>query len=206
MSADTKREAVELKRATVPDLPASVRRPAYDPAAVTPGIVHLGLGSFHRAHMARYTHDLLQLDPSAGEWGIAGAGLMPGDRRMIDSLAPQDGLYTLVERAGGDETVSVIGSIVAVIFAGESSAALLDAIDDPSIRIVSLTVTENGYCLDPAKKRLNPEHPLIRADLSEPVRPRSAIGIIVEALRRRREAGCPPFTALTCDNIQANGE
>src|SRR5918997_1570026 len=160
MSADTKREAVELKRATLPDLPASVRRPAYDPAAVTPGIVHLGLGGFHRAHMARYTHDLLQLDPSAREWGIA----------------------------------------------GESSAALLDAIDDPSIRIVSLTVTENGYCLDPATKRLNPEHPLIRADLSEPVRPRSAIGIIVEALRRRRAAGRPPFTALTCDNIQANGE
>ena len=206
MSADTKREAVELKRATLPDLPASVRRPAYDPAAVTPGIVHLGLGGFHRAHMARYTHDLLQLDPSAREWGIAGAGLMPGDRRMIDSLAPQDGLYTLVERAGGDETVSVIGSIVAVIFAGESSAALLDAIDDPSIRIVSLTVTENGYCLDPATKRLNPEHPLIRADLSEPARPKSAIGIIVEALRRRRAAGRPPFTALTCDNIQANGE
>jgi fructuronate reductase/mannitol 2-dehydrogenase len=206
MSIGTKTHAIELKRATLPDLPASVRRPAYDPAAVTPGVVHLGLGGFHRAHMARYTHDLMQVDPSALEHGIVGSGLMPDDRRMIDSLLPQDGLYTLVERSGADETVSVIGSIIAVIFAGESSAALLDAIDRAAIRIVSLTVTENGYCLDPATKRLNPEHPLIRADLSDPTRPKSAIGIIVEALRRRREAGHQAFTALTCDNIQGNGE
>ena len=206
MSADTKSEPVELKRATLSSLPRSVRAPAYDPAKVTPGIVHLGLGGFHRAHMARYTHDLMQVDPAAREWGIAGAGLMPGDRRLIDSLASQDGLYTLVERSGAEESVSVIGSIAQVIFAGESSAALLDAVDHPAIRIVSLTVTENGYCLDPATKRLNPDHTLIRADLAEPARPKSAIGIIVEALRRRRDGGRPPFTALTCDNIQGNGE
>jgi mannitol 2-dehydrogenase len=206
MSADVTSEPVELKRATLSALPASVRVPAYDHAAVAPGIVHLGLGGFHRAHMARYTHDLMQLDPSAREWGIAGAGLMPSDRRMIDSLAPQDGLYTLVERSGTEETACVIGSIAEVIFAGESSAALLSAIDRPAIRIVSLTVTENGYCLDPATKQLNPEHPLVRADLADPARPKSAIGIIVEALRRRRDGGRPPFTALTCDNIQGNGE
>jgi mannitol 2-dehydrogenase len=206
MSSDVTSEPVELKRASLSALPASVRVPAYDHAAVAPGIVHLGLGGFHRAHMARYTHDLMQLDPSAREWGIAGAGLMPSDRRMIDSLAPQDGLYTLVERSGTEETACVIGSIAEVIFAGESSAALLSAIDRPAIRIVSLTVTENGYCLDPATKQLNPEHPLVRADLADPARPKSAIGIIVEALRRRRDGGRPPFTALTCDNIQGNGE
>ncbi len=196
---------VSLARAALSRLAPSVRVPGYDPAGVRAGIVHLGLGGFHRAHMARYTHDLMQQDPEARAWGILGVGLMPGDRRMIEALAPQDALYALVEREGTHEAVSVIGSLAGVVFAGDSSAALLDAIDDPAIRIVSLTVTENGYCLDPATKRLDPAHPLIRADLAEPPVPRSAIGVIVEALRRRRAAGTPPFTPLTCDNIQHNG-
>ncbi|MFL5151136.1 MAG: mannitol dehydrogenase family protein, partial [Microvirga sp.] len=151
-----------------------------------PGIVHLGLGGFHRAHMARYTHELMERDPEALGWGIVGAVLLPPDRRMIESLAPQDGLYTLIEREGAEEHVRVIGSLARVVFAGESSAELLDVLDDGAIRIVSLTVTENGYCLDPATKRLNPGHELIRADLAAPARPRSAIGVIVEALHRRR--------------------
>ncbi|MGX7705318.1 mannitol dehydrogenase family protein [Methylobacterium sp. Gmos1] len=204
MSAD--RDPVPLSRATLAALGPSVRVPAYDVARVRAGIVHLGLGGFHRAHMARYTHDLMERDPDALAFGILGVGLMPGDRRMIDALAPQDALYTLVEREGADETVTVIGSLAGVAFAGETTAAVLDAIDDPAIRIVSLTVTENGYCLDPATKRLDPDHPLIRADLAAPERPRSAIGVIVEALRRRRAAGRPPFTPLTCDNIQHNGD
>ena len=110
-----------------------------------------------------------------------------------------------MERDAAGETVSVIGSLADVVFAGESSAALLDAIDRPQIRIVSLTVTEHGYCLNRSTKRLDPEHPLVRADLAHPEQPSSAIGIIVEALRRRRAAGSAPFTALSCDNIQHNG-
>lgn len=204
MSAD--RDPVPLRRATLASLRPSVRVPAYDVARVRAGIVHLGLGGFHRAHMARYTHDLMEREPDALAFGILGVGLMPGDRRMIDALAPQDALYTLVEREGADETVTVIGALAGVAFAGESTAAVLDAIDDPAVRIVSLTVTENGYCLDPATKRLNPDHPLIRADLAAPAQPRSAIGVIVEALRRRRDAGVAPFTPLTCDNIQHNGD
>ena len=172
---------------------------------MAPGIVHLGLGGFHRAHMARYTHDLMEVDRAALGWGILGVGLMPDDRSMIDDLAAQDGFYTLVEREAQDATATVIGSLAGVLFAGDTSAALLRAIDDPAIRIVSLTVTENGYCLDPATKRLDPAHPLVAADLSRPAEPRSAIGVLVEALRRRRERGAPPFTPLTCDNIQANG-
>ena len=179
--------------------------PQYDPASVTPGIVHLGLGGFHRAHMARYTHDLMQAHPDALGWGIVGAGLLPADRRMQESLAPQDNLYTLVERSFTEETVSVVGSLAAVVFAGDGSAELLDIIDRPEIRIVSLTVTENGYCLNRATKLLDPDHALIRQDLAYPERPSSAIGIIVEACRRRRDAGRPPFTALSCDNIQHNG-
>ncbi len=199
-------DVIELNRAALARLQPPIHVPAYDVAAITPGIVHLGLGGFHRAHMARYMHDLLDRDAGSRGWAIAGAGLLPGDRRMLDSLAPQDGLYTLVERSGAETTVTVIGSLAKVIFAAESSEALLAEIDAPSIRIVSLTVTENGYCLNPSTKRLDPEHRLIRQDLAAPAAPHSAIGVIVEAYRRRRAAGAPPFTALSCDNIQHNGE
>lgn len=199
------RQPVSLRRRVLASLPAGIRPPAYDVSAVRPGIVHLGLGGFHRAHMARYMHELMERDPEALEWGIIGAVLLPADRRMIESLAPQDGLYTLIEREGTEEHLRVIASLARVVFAGESSAELLDLLDDPAIRIVTLTVTESGYCLDPATKRLNPAHELIRADLRTPSRPRSAIGVIVEALNRRRAARLPAFTVLSCDNIQANG-
>ncbi len=196
---------VPLNRAALATLPASVGRPGFDVAAVRPGIVHLGMGGFHRAHMARYTHDLMGARPDALGWGIVGAGLLPGDRRLADSLLPQDHLYTLVERSGTEEAVTVIGSLADVVFAGDDSAALLHVIDQPGIRIVSLTVTENGYCLNRATKRLDLDNELIRADLAQPERPRSAIGVIVEACRRRCDAGASAFTALSCDNIQHNG-
>jgi fructuronate reductase/mannitol 2-dehydrogenase len=197
--------AIPLNRGALAQLRPPVHLPHFDPAAVAAGIVHLGLGGFHRAHMARYTHSLMETHPDTLSWGIIGAGLMPGDRRMSESLGPQDHLYTLVERDAASETVTVIGSLADVVFAGESSAALLDAIDRPEIRIVSLTVTEHGYCLNRSTKQLDPDHRLIQADLSHPERPSSAIGIIVEALRRRRASGAAPFTALSCDNIQHNG-
>lgn len=198
-------DAIPLNRANLAQLAGSIRAPAYDPATITPGIVHLGLGGFHRAHMARYTHELMERRPDMREWGIIGAGILPADERMRDSLGPQDGLYTLVERSGTEERATVIGSVVRVIYAGASSAELLDAIDDPRIRIVSLTVTENGYCLNRATKQLDFEHALIRQDLADPARPKSAIGIIVEAYRRRRDGAGVAFTAMTCDNIQHNG-
>ena len=204
--ATTVATPVALSRATLASLPPGVRGPAFDPATLAPGIVHLGLGGFHRAHMARYTHALMDLDPDARRFGIVGAGLLPSDRRMADSLQPQDGLYALVERSSDAETVTVIASLCDIVFAGETSAALLDAIDAPTVAIVSLTVTEHGYCLDRATKRLDPAHPLIRADLARPEQPSSAIGIVVEALRRRMAAGRPAFTALSCDNIQHNGD
>lgn len=197
---------IPLCRANLDRLPDGAERPGYDVSQVRAGIVHLGLGGFHRAHMARYTHELMTRDPEALGWGIAGAGLMPGDKAMRDALAPQDWLYTLVERDGVDERASVIGSLTAVIFAGEDSAALLTAIDRPEIRIVSLTVTEHGYCLNRATKKLDLDHPLIAHDLANPEHPKSAIGIIVEAYRRRMARGAKPFTALSCDNIQHNGD
>ena len=196
---------IPLSIAAIGNLPPSVTPPCYDLTQRRVGIVHLGLGGFHRAHMARYTHALMQQDPAALAWAIAGAGLLPADQRMAESLGPQEGLYTLIERGGDRETVAVIGSIARVIYAGESGAALLDAIAEPDVRIVSLTVTENGYCLNPATRQFDPDHPLIRADLAAPETPRSAIGIIVESYRRRMAAQRPPFTALSCDNIQHNG-
>jgi len=198
-------ERMALRRATLGGLDPRIRTPAYDPAAVSPGIVHLGFGGFHRAHMARYTHDLMALQPAALAWGVIGAGLLPADWRMHDALSPQDGLYILVERDATAETVTVIGATPEVIYAADDSAMLLDAIDRPGVRIVSLTVTEHGYGLNRAVKRLDPAHPMIAADLDAPTRPHSAIGIIVEGLRRRMAAGRKPFTAMSCDNIQHNG-
>jgi len=178
----------------------------YDRARATPGIVHIGLGGFHRAHMARYAHDLMAIDPDGLGWGIVGAGLREADRPLLDALARQDGLYTLTERDAGGETLTVIGSILRVIDASASTAALLDAIADPAIRIVSLTVTEHGYCLDRATRRLDMHHDAIAHDLMRPHDPKSAIGVIVEALQRRRTSGLPAFTALSCDNIRHNGD
>lgn len=198
--------AIDLNRANLSRLDPRVHVPRYDVAAVTPGIVHLGFGGFHRAHMARYTHALMDHDEAALAWGIVGGGLMPADAKMAESLGPQDALYTLVERDGTNEAASVIGSVVRVIYAGESSAALLDAIDDPRIRIVSLTVTENGYCLNRSTKKLDLAHPLIQHDIAGEGPPRSALGIVVEAYRRRMQAGSAAFTTLTCDNIQHNGD
>ena len=179
--------------------------PAYEPAAVRPGIVHIGLGSFHRAHMARYTHALMNVDATALEWGILGAGLLPEDARLHDALAPQDWLYTLVERGRADERVSLIGSLAGMLLAADDSSALLDAMSRPETSIVSLTVTSHGYCLDPATRQLDPAHPMIVADLADPERPHSAIGLIVEAYRRRMLRGVAAFTALSCDNIEHNG-
>lgn len=196
---------LRLSRATLRQLPHSIRVPSYDPALATAGIVHLGIGGFHRAHMARYTHDLFEREAESREWGIVGAGLLPADRRMHETLLAQDGLYTLVENSGAQETVSVIGAITQLVHCAADSSALLRAIDHPLIRIVSLTVTENGYCLNAATKQLDFEHPTIAADLAAPDQPHSAVAIIVEALRRRMVRGQAAFTALSCDNIQHNG-
>jgi mannitol 2-dehydrogenase len=198
--------AVPLARNTLAELPVGIARPRFAPVNVRPGIVHLGLGGFHRAHMARYTHDLMETREDALDWGIIGVGLLPGDRRMWEALAPQDGLYTLVERQNENESASIIGSVCDVIFAGETSRAALEAMVSPSVRIVSFTVTENGYGLNPSTRQLDLAHPAIVHDLSHPELPRSSIGILVEAYRRRMAAGLSAVTALTCDNIQHNGE
>jgi mannitol-1-phosphate/altronate dehydrogenase len=195
----------ELTRKEPLPLPAGVAAPRYDLRAVRPGIVHIGLGGFHRSHFARYTHDLMEAEPAALAWGIVGAGLRVTDRPLLQALTQQDGLYTLVERDAEGETRTVVGSIIGTIDASETSAALLAAIVRPDIRIVSITVSEAGYCLDPATKRLDLASDAIARDIASPHAPRTMPGILVEAYRRRRDAGLPGFTALSCDNIQHNG-
>jgi fructuronate reductase len=181
-------------------LPEAIERPAYDRSAVTPGILHLGIGAFHRAHQAVYTDEILSADHS---WGIVCASLRSEEVR--DALRPQHHLYTLAIRSGDGERLRVIGSVKDVIVAEKERPGLLAATSDPRIRIVSLTVTEKGYCHDPASGALNEAHPDIVHDLAAPHDPRSVPGLLVEGIARRRAAGLPPFTVLTCDNLPANG-
>ncbi len=185
---------------------AAARRPDYDRTRLTPGIVHLGLGAFFRAHGAEYTDDVLEKSFGASSipWGVIGASLQRPDQR--DKLKPQDGLYTLIERAPDGDKARIIGSLLDVVVAKENPEALLRHMADPATRIVSLTITEKGYCHDPATGKLDPKHPDIVHDLANPAAPRSAVGFIVEALRRRQEAGAAPFTVLCCDNLPSNGK
>ncbi|HEX2020209.1 MAG TPA: mannitol dehydrogenase family protein [Aurantimonas sp.] len=189
-----------LSLRTMPELDPQVRRPAYDPRSTTTGIVHLGIGAFHRAHQAVYLDDILADDP---QWAITGASLRRADMR--DALAPQDNLFTVVVRSGEATKLRVVGSLKAIHVGPEDPEALLAAMCDPAVRIVSLTVTEKGYCHDPATGDLDPAHPDIAADLARPQAPTSAPGLLAEALRRRRDAGIVPFTVMPCDNLPANG-
>jgi fructuronate reductase len=182
-------------------LPVLSAESGYDRARVTPGIVHLGIGAFCRAHIAFYVDEVLKVDPS---WGIIGASLRRSATR--DALAAQDFLYTLVVRSAGATETRVIGSVLNIFDAATQRDALLAAMADPQIRIVSLTITEKGYCHDPATGELDPVHPDIAHDLTHPDAPTSAPGLIVCALKRRFEAGVDPFTVLCCDNLPANGE
>ncbi len=173
----------------------------YDRSNILPGIVHLGVGAFHRAHQAVYIDQLLSTDPS---WGIIGASLRRAD--AADALNPQDGLYTLAVKDTAGAKYRIVGSLLSVIDASGNREPLLERMTDPAIRIVSLTITEKGYCLDPATGTLDRRHRDIVADLAAPHEPRSAIGIIVEALSRRRQSGTMPFTVLSCDNLPDNGQ
>lgn len=165
------------------------------------GIVHLGLGAFFRAHGAIYIEEAMAR--SGGDWGILGVSLQRPDIR--NALAPQDGLYTALELGPEEQTARVVTSVTGVLVAPENPEAVLAAMADPAVRIVSLTVTEKGYCHEPATGRLNTDHPDIAHDLTHAM-PRSAVGFLVRALDLRRQRGFRPFTVLTCDNLPANGQ
>jgi fructuronate reductase len=189
-----------LSFGTLDRLPAAVRRPGYDIDALRCGILHLGIGAFHRVHQAAYTDAALAAQ--GGDWGIIGASLQsPGIR---DRLEPQDFLYTLVAKSAAGTEHQVIGAVREVVFAADDRARLPALIAAPQVRIVSTTVTEKGYCHDPATGRLNASHPDIVHDLARPHTPRTAVGILATGLIRRSLGGAP-ITVLCCDNLPHNG-
>lgn len=185
--------------------------PSYDRSQITPGIVHFGVGGFHRAHQAMYL-DRLMNEGKALDWGIVGMGVMPSDVRMRDALAGQDHLYTLTTKApNGELDQRIIGSIIDYVFAPENPQAAVDTLADPAIRVVSLTVTEGGYNIDPASGEFDHNNPRIAAD-REALKTgnteglQTFFGLITAGLIARRAAGTTPFTIMSCDNIQGNGE
>ncbi len=187
-----------LDASALRQLPANIERPRYELDKIDVGIVHLGPGAFHRAHQAWYIDDALVHDP---RWGISAVSLKSAALR--DALAEQDGLYTV---AVLDESIRyrVIGSLRERLVAAEDRERVFARLAAPGTKIVSLTITEKGYCLG-ADGSLDLSHPDIRADLVAPSQPGSAIGYLVEALRRRRSAGLAPFTTISCDNLSDNG-
>ena len=186
---------------TLSELSAAVALPAYEPRAIGVGIVHLGIGAFHRAQTAVYSDDALALEH--GDWGICGVSLRSAGVR--DRLGPQDGLYTSVERSPAGVRRRVIGSVREVLFLGDQRHEVHQRLVAPGTRIVTLTITEKGYCHDPASGRLNFAHPDIAHDLADTEHPVSAVGILAAALDARRRSHGRPFTVLCCDNLPHNG-
>jgi mannitol 2-dehydrogenase len=179
--------------------------PAYDRKLVTPGVVHVGVGGFHRAHQAMY-HDRLMNEGQALDWGICGVGVMAADREMKQALDAQDGLYTLVlKHSDGTYEPRVIGSIVEYLFAPDDPEAVIEKMAAPSIRIVSLTVTEGGYNISDVSGEFDVTNPDVIHDLEPGTVPRTTFGLITEALRRRWKRGLTPFTVMSCDNLPGNG-
>lgn len=178
---------------------------SYDRTQVQTGIMHIGVGNFHRAHQAFYTHLLLK-DEDQRDWGICGVALLPNDQRLCQALHKQDNLYTLTVcgRDGHDEAYQ-IGSIMKLLWAGESSEAILNKMADKSIRIITLTITEGGYNIDKASGQFILDNPDIQHDLQNPASPKTVFGYIAEGLRRRKETGHGAVTILSCDNLQHNG-
>jgi mannitol-1-phosphate/altronate dehydrogenase len=177
--------------------------PTYDRSALTPAVVHFSVGGFHRSHQLLYFDELAERRISDG-WGVVGVGLH--SRHMKDALAPQDHLYTVVERSPDGERARVVGVMVDYLFAPDDPAAVLDVLTDERTRMVSLTITGSGYRLCPQTGAFDPDDVDIRWDLSGTDRPRTVFGYIVEALDRRRRAGLPPFTVVSCDNMHRNGD
>jgi mannitol 2-dehydrogenase len=195
--------AVPLSAASLGELAGGVAVPAYERAGLTEGMAHIGVGGFHRAHQARYHDDLLAA--GARDWAICGVGALASDRRMREALDAQDGLYTLVERSGDEETARVIGSITRYRLAPDDADAVVEQLAAETTRIVSLTVTEGGYNLSDVTGEFDPDDPDVAHDLEPGATPRTTFGLVTEALARRRERGIVPFTVMSCDNLQGNG-
>ncbi|WP_186628532.1 mannitol dehydrogenase family protein [Rhodococcus sp. BP22] len=196
---------MKLNSHTLADFIEDVEVPTYDRSEVTAGIVHFGVGGFHRAHQAMYVDRLLQ-QGEASEWGICGVGVLPGDRKMRDVMKAQNCLYTLaLKHSDGTWDTRVIGSIIEYLFAPEDADAVIEKMAAESTRIVSLTITEGGYNFSATTGEFDTASPAIAADLEPGATPSTTFGLVVEALARRKDRGSKPFTIMSCDNIEGNG-
>ncbi|XVN19683.1 mannitol dehydrogenase family protein [Pseudomonas corrugata] len=197
---------MKLNRQNLHNLKPEVALPAYSLGDIRQGIAHIGVGGFHRAHQAYYTDALMNTGTDL-DWGICGVGLRAEDRRARDDLASQDYLFTLYELGDNDDTeVRVIGAINDMLLAEDGAQVLIDKLAEPQIRIVSLTITEGGYCIDDSSNGEFMAHlPQIQHDLAHPDAPTTVFGFLCAALARRRAAGTPAFTLMSCDNLPHNG-
>lgn len=195
---------MKLSNATLAALPKTVRVPQYDRASLTPGIVHIGLGNFHRGHQAWYLHRLFDLGLNH-DWAIIGAGVRATDTAMRDKLLAQDCLTTLIELDPSGKSAEVTGSMIGFVPVEDGNGALIRQMADPAIRIVALTVTEGGYYINPTDGSFNAAHPDIAHDAANPDTPTTAFGAMIAALKLRRAKGLGPFTCQSCDNLQGNG-
>src|SRR5471032_2884977 len=197
--------ALPLHQANLAQLPTAVSGPAYARDTLVPSIVHIGVGGFYRAHQAVYLDDLLAL-PGHAQWGYCGVGLLPSDAAMRDAMHAQDGLYTVVERSAAGDVARVIGCVGEYLYAPDDPLAVLEKLAAPSTRIVSLTITEGGYYVNQGTVEFDAAHPDIVYELAHPQAPRCSFGYLLAALSLRRQRGLPPFTILSCDNLQHNGD
>ena len=196
---------VNLNLSTLGSLDSSVAVPEYDTQNTTSGIVHFGVGGFHRSHEAMYLDRLLNTGQGQ-EWAICGVGVLPSDARMRDVLRDQNNLYTLVTKApDGQVEARVIGSINGFLFAPDDAEAVIEKLADPATKIVSMTVTEGGYSINNATGEFDASGADVQHDLQPGATPKTVFGLVTEGLRRRRERGVAPFTVMSCDNIQGNG-
>jgi len=180
--------------------------PTYNRQILKTGIVHIGIGGFHRSHQAYYIHQLLKKDPTLN-WGICGVGIREGDRKMYDILKKQDGLYTLVvQHPNGTVKSEVIGAIKEMLLAVDTPNKVIEKMAHPDTKIVSLTITEGGYNFSPITGAFNFDNKDIQLELKQPNKPKTVFGYLTAALRKRRANRLPPFTILSCDNIQHNGD
>jgi mannitol 2-dehydrogenase len=198
-------EPLPLREGNLGKLPAGVAGPGYDRRALTSAIVHMSVGGFHRAHQAVYLDDLLRRGEAAG-WGLCGVGLLPQDAGMRDVLRAQDCLYTVVERDASGDRARVIGAMREYLLAPDDPVAVVQRMAAPECKIVSLTITEGGYFVNQGTGEFDDQNPDIRHDLAAPHAPRTAFGLMAEALAQREERGIPPFTVQSCDNLQGNGD
>jgi mannitol 2-dehydrogenase len=198
-------EIRKLSAKTLGLFPSTIQRPGYDRARCPPRIVHIGVGGFHRAHQAVYLDDLLRLSQEDC-WFACGMGLLESDARMRDALTTQDYLYTVVERSAESQQARIIGSITDFVLAPPSVQVAIARLADPECRIVSLTITEGGYLRDDATGRLLDTDPSVVFDLEHPSQPRTFLGVLAAALEGRMRRGAGPFTLMSCDNLEGNGD